>query len=46
MQDEDGPCVWGELRVVQAVAADLAVEEAVCYVDLAICEVALVDDLL
>lgn len=46
MQDEDGPCVWGELGVVEAVAADLAIEEAVRDVYLAICEVALVNDLL
>ena len=46
MQDEDGPRVGRELRVVEAVAADLAIKEAVSDVDLPIREVTLVNDLL
>lgn len=46
VEEEDGPGVGRQLRVVEAVAAHLAVEEAVGDVDLAIGEVALVDQLL
>lgn len=30
VKDEDGPCVWRQLRIVKAVATYFTIKEAVC----------------